>query len=67
VNNAKRAELGEEAVVSGTPDFPLDYPTEDAADAIANILHWLEREGGDTEKALERARENFAAERREDV
>lgn len=64
---ARCAMFGARAVDVGTPDrgqngADADGATTDAGDTIANVLHWLESQGGDVDRALERARRDYFAE-----
>jgi hypothetical protein len=70
--NRRRAAYGGAAVEVGSPDYgqngdDSDGITTDAADAIANVLHWLEARGGDVDRAIARAQMNYGAESRGEV
>jgi hypothetical protein len=65
---ALRAAFGERAVRAGAADLGrngsgADGVETDAADAVTNILHWVEDGGGDISLVLARAEMNYAAER----
>lgn len=62
LTNAVRAEFGRAAVDVGTPDRGLNDDCTDAADAIANVLHWIHGLGADPRDALRSAARHFDSE-----
>lgn len=61
-DNDRRAQNGADVVLYGTPRPGEDLETE-AADVITNILHYVNREAGDTERTITLALMHFRAER----
>lgn len=62
-----RAAIGEAAAEVGSIDFGQNGDDDlgvatDAADAIANILHWVAQHDGEPELVLANARMNYQAE-----
>lgn len=68
MNNQQRAAWGKKGITHGNPDHKdsmsaKEYGLEtSASDSIANILHHVRQEGGDTEMVLRMALSNFNAE-----
>lgn len=62
MSNGARAGRGYAAIKAGTPDFASEDLQTSATDAIANILHCVDRFGGNAAKVLEDAQMHFDAE-----
>ena len=63
ITNAARAEFGRAAVDVGTPDRGLNDDSTDAADTLANVMHWLHEQGIDPAPVLQSACRHFNAEK----